>query len=236
MENRKIIAREVAPENTDFSFYFDGDSFCSSAGDRCYAVYIPGDRRNRGFNGEEYGEIQRDIDSILEYYNEGENTMKQAVEDTLYEDEAKSITRNTKKLHALKEWAKDADSGKTETVAEYLTIITGKQWETKSFRGYSQGDYCEAVYCKDVYSEESITEIGKMWLGCGSEFGIGEVDKNGDEDLCWGFFVIDHIRWQEGEELRGALAEMYGCDPGEMQVYLYDGETRTAKYKLMESA
>ena len=227
MENRKIIAREVAPENMDFSFYFDGDSFRSSAGDRCYAVYIPGDRRSRGFNGEEYRKIQQDIEGILEYYNDGENTMKQTVEDMLYAEESNGIIKNTKKLHALKEWAKDADSDKTETVAEYLTIITGKQWESKSFCGYCQGDYCEAVYCKDVYSKESITEIGKMWLGCGSEFVI---------DDCHGYYVIDDIRWKEGEELLKALAEMYGCDSGEMQVYLYDGEIRTAKYKLMESA
>ena len=83
------------------------------------------------------------------------------------------------------------------------------------------------IFCTEEYSEEHITEIGKLWLGCGSEFII---------DDCYGYYVIDDIRWKEGEELRKALAEMYGCDPGELQVYLYDGETRTAKYKLMESA
>ena len=222
MENRKIIAREVAPEDTDFSFYFDGDCFSRRAGDRCYEVYIPGSRRVGGYNEDEYKDVLNDIENILYEYSNGENSITRALEYALSYEEAQRLTMNTHKLHALKEWAKDADSDKAETVAEYLTILTGKQWETKSFRGYSQGDYCEVVYCKDVYSEESITEIGKMWLGCGSEFEIGEVDKNGDEDLCRGFFVIDYIRWQEGEELRGALAEMYGCDPGEMQVYLYD--------------
>ena len=227
MENRKIIAREVAPENTDFSFYFDGDMFSRRSGCLEYEIYIPGNRWSIGYNREEYKQTQADIDNILDEYADGENTMKQAIEYALHKNEAKNIARNTKKLHALKEWAKDADSDKTETVAEYLTIITGKQWETKSFRGYSQGDYCETVYCKDVYSEKSITEIGKMWLGCGTEFSI---------DDCIGYYVTDDIRWREGEELRKALAEMYGCKPDELEVYLYDGETRTAKYKLMESA
>lgn len=74
-------------------------------------------------------------------------------------------------------------------------------------------------------SEERITEIGKFWLGCGTEFCI---------DDCSGFYVPDNIRWEEGETLRKYLADLYGCKPEELEIYLYDGEHIVTDYKLME--
>ncbi len=80
------------------------------------------------------------------------------------------------------------------------------------------------VYCKAHYSEEHITEIGKFWLGCGTEFSI---------DDCYGYFVIDEIRWKEGETLKKALADLYGCKPEELEIYLYDGEHSVTDYELL---
>ena len=225
MENRKIIAREVAPEDTDFSFYFDGDCFSRRAGDRCYEVYIPGSRRVGGYNEDEYKDVLNDIENILYEYSNGENSITRALEYALSYEDAQRLTMNTHKLHALKEWTKTADADETETVAEYLTILTGKNWDTRSFTGYSQGDYCEVVYCKDIYSEKSITEIGKLWLNCGSEFTIDDVG---------GYYVIDDIRWTEDERLVSALAEQYGCNPDELEVQIYDGKECRIKYKTLD--
>ena len=228
MENRKIIAREVAPENMNFDFYFDGDCFSRRSGDRCYEVYVPGGGRVGGYNEDEYKDVLNDIENILDEYSDGENTITRAVEYALSYEDAQLLTMNTHKLHALKEWAKtarNADADETETVAEYLTILTGKTWDSRGFCGYSQGDYCEVVYCKDMYSEKSITEFGKLWLHCGSEFTIDDVG---------GYYVIDDIRWTEDERLVRALADMYGCKPDELEVHLYDGEVRSAKYKTLK--
>ena len=43
---------------------------------------------------------------------------------------------------------------------------------SESFTGYSQGEYCEVVYCVNHYTPERITEIGELWLGCGTEFAL----------------------------------------------------------------
>ena len=129
--------------------------------------------------------------------------------------------------HKLKEWVKNADISDTDSIAEYLTITTGEKWNARAFCGYCQGDYCEVVYCTEHYSKEHITEIGKLWLGCGTEFSI---------DDCYGYFVIDDIRWHEGEQLKKALADSYGCKPEELEIWLYDGEHSITDYKLMETA
>ena len=200
---KKIIAKEVNPAYIDFSFYFYDDSLKSVGGENCAVYIVPADRRRyNGFNMDEYREIELHAQAVIDDYEAGYPI-----------DEA------------LKEWAKYAKPYDTSDIAEFLTITTGEEWTVKAFTGYSQGDYCEVVYCVNHYTPEHITEIGKFWLGCGTEFSI---------DGCRGYFVIDELRWEEGEKLRQYLANCYGCKPDELEIYLYDGEKIVTKYKKME--
>jgi len=198
----KIVAKEVNPAHVDFSYYFDNDGLKSIGGENCAVYIVPADRRRyNGFNMEEYREIELHAQAVIEDYADG-----YPVEET------------------LKEWAKTADTNNTDSIAEFLTITTGEEWTVKAFTGYSQGDYCEVVYCINHYTPEHIDEIGKFWLGCGTEFCI---------DGCYGYYVPDTIRWREGDELRQYLADRYGCRPEELEIYLYDGEHVVTDYRIM---
>lgn len=221
----KFIAKEVNPRYIDFSYYFDDEGLTNKGGENCAVYIVSADRRrNSGFNMEEYQEIENQADSLIDaikqvspkskYYP----TYKEALE-------SNNIEYNSRKCHLLKKWAEYANPYDTASIAEYLTITTREKWEVKSFVGYSQGDYCEVVYCTAHYTPEHINEIGKMWLGCGTEFSI---------DDCYGYFVPDTIRWQEGDTLRNYLADMYGCKPEELEIYLYAGEHTVTDYKLMD--
>ena len=223
---KKIIAKELNPFHVDFSYYFDDDGLKSVGGENCAVYIVPGDRRRyNGFNTEEYREIEEKAKAIIDGFRDvsdkwpnGYATYKEVMEDN-------AIPYTSHRCHLLKEWAKCANPYDTSDIAEFLTITTGEEWSVRAFRGYSQGDYCEVVYCKARYSEEHITEIGKFWLGCGTEFCI---------DNCCGYFVIDELRWEEGEKLRQYLADCYGCKPEELEIYLYDGERTVTKYKKMD--
>lgn len=228
MNIKKYIARELPPEQSDFSIYFDDEGLTSVGGENCAVYIVPADRRRHsGYNMEEYQEIEEIAEAIIDGFHDvsdkwtnGYNsyaTYKEAME---FND----IPYTSRKCHLLKEWTKIGDTSDTDSMAEFLTITTGEEWEVKSFTGYSQGDYCEVVYCKAHYSEEHITEIGKLWLGCGTEFSIND---------CYGYFVIDTIRWREGDILRDRLAELYGCKPEELEIYLYDGKHTVIDYKIM---
>jgi hypothetical protein len=200
---KKIIAKEVNPAYVDFSFYFYDDSLKSVSGENCAVYIIPGDRRRYGgFNLDEYREIELHAQAVINDYENG-----YPVEET------------------LKEWAEYADPHNINDIAEFLTITTGEEWAVKSFTGYYQGDYCEVVYCINHHTPERINEIGKLWLGCGTEFCI---------DGCHGYYVIDEIRWEEGEKLRQYLADSYGCKPEELEIYLYDGEHIVTDYRKMD--
>jgi hypothetical protein len=198
---KKIIAKEVPPAYVDFSYYFDDDGLKSVGGENCAVYIIPADGRS-GFNQNEYLEIELHAQAVIDDYEAGFPI-----------DEA------------LKEWVKYANPCDINDIAEFLTITTGEEWAVKAFTGYSQGDYCEVVYCVNHHTPERIEEIGKFWLGCGTEFCI--------ED-CYGYYVPDTIRWREGDELRQYLADSYGCKPEELEIYLYDGERIVTKYKKMD--
>jgi len=221
----KIIAKEVNPAYVDFSLYFYDDSLKSVSGENCAVYIVPGDReRYGGFNMEEYREIEQKADSLIEAFkevspkNEYYPTYKEAM---LSHD----IEYTSHKCKLLKKWAEYANPYDTGDLAEFLTITTGEKWEVKAFTGYSQGEYCEVVYCVNRHTPEHITEIGKFWLGCGTEFSI---------DDCYGYYVVDELRWEEGEKLRQYLADCYGCRPEELEVYLYDGEHIVTDYRKMD--
>lgn len=199
---KKIVAREINPSYVDFSFYFEDDGLKSVSGENCAVYIVPGDRRRYGFNMDEYREIELHAQAVIDDYEAG-----YPIDET------------------LKEWAKHANTSNTDSIAEFLTITTGEEWEVKSFTGYSQGDYCEVVYCVSRHTPERITEIGKFWLGCGTEFCI---------DGWYGYYVIDELRWEGGEKLRQYLADCYGCKPDELGIYLYDGEHTVTDYKIMK--
>ena len=200
---KKIIAKEVNPARVDFSFYFDDDGLKNVGGENCAVYIIPADRRRHsGFNLDEYEEIEQQAQAVINDYEDG-----YPIEET------------------LTEWVEHADASNTDSIAEYLTITTGEKWEVKAFTGYSQGDYCEVMYCINHHTPEGINEIGKFWLGCGTEFCI---------DDCRGYFVPDTIRWREGDELRQYLADCYGCKPEELEIYLYDGEHVVIDYRIMD--
>lgn len=223
MENRKIIAREVAPELVDFSGYFDDDGLTEKGGDFCYSLFIVGNDRSKGFNSEIYECIQSDIDALGEIDGDQWGDL----DGMLSWRTAELIDNDAKKIEAIKEYAPWGDKYDIDSVSQFLTIITGKEWDTKYAYGYYQGDCAQVVYCVEHYQKEHICEIAKFWLGCGTEFEI---------DGLYGFYVTDDIRWKEDGELMVTLAEAYGCDPDDLEIYLYDGEVKTAKYRLMESA
>lgn len=228
---RKYIMRQIPPEFEDFAIYFDDEGLMPISGE-CNAVYI-NDGRNytRGYNGDEYSSYYKQLSGLIEDYD---NQIYDTVEE-LFEDCASDIPKEKYgKLAELIDCCYHYGITNYQ-IAEFLEIKTGKLWNVKMFHGYSQGDYCEVVYCSDVYSAEEIKEIGKMYLGCGSEFECIDCDENGEptDEICCGYFATDDIVWTEDERLVKHFAEYFGCQPDEIEVQLFDGYIRTAKYKTV---
>jgi hypothetical protein len=225
---RKIIAKEVHPVDLDFSYYFEDEGLTNKGGENCAVYIVPADRRRGrwdiGFNMDEYRKIEQTVDSLIDAFEEvsPENEHYPTYKEAML---SHNIEYTSRKCRLLKKWAEYANPYDTGYIAEFLTITTGEEWAVESFTGYSQGDYCEVIYCVNHHTPERINEIGRLWLGCGTEFCI---------DGCYGYYVPDTIRWREGDELRQHLADCYGCKPEELEIYLYDGEHMVTDYKIMD--
>lgn len=228
----KNIIREVAPEACDFSFYFDCDGL-SGRGDEYYNTLfiVSRDRWGRidgGINTEEYERVQREAENIIDSFERVGGGMYDFIS---YKEamEYVGVPYNSRKCHALKEWAKTADAYKAEAVSEYLTITTGKKWAVSSAHGYCQGDYVEMVYCPERYPD-GVQNYGEIWMGCGKEFCVIDVDEDGNEtDECYGYIIADCQAWRD-EDYKRIVCEWAGINEDETRLEMIDGQNTYTTY------
>lgn len=226
----KHLIREIEPESAELQFYFDGDTFTSRAGDFCYTLFIvvnEGYGRLSGLNIDEYKEVKQRAGRILDGFNYVDNggrnyDGKKATYKECMEDE--NIRFNPTTCARLRKWAENADEDKTEDIAAFLTIITGRKWETSSARGYCQGDYCELVYCTDIYTEQDIDIAGDIYLGCAKEFCIVDYIDDGTEydDATYGYIVAD-CQARTDEDYKRIVCEYAGIEPENTTLEMIDG-------------
>lgn len=235
MENKiKNIVREVPGEQAELSFYFDGDCYNENSGDYNNTVFIVcNDRGHRyGLNIDEYNRIVERAEGISEGFYDVEHkdawtnyeTYKEVMQDW-------SIDYTSHKCHLLKEWYNGGgDVDDADSIAEFLTITTGKTWDVQAVHGYCQGDYCEVVYCADNYSDKKTAKtFGEVWLGCAKEFCVIDLDENGEEtDSCYGYIVADCEAWHD-EDYKRLVCEWAGIDPEETRLEMIDSYSTVTK-------
>lgn len=219
----KYIIRKVEPEACDFSFYFDDDGLTERGGDFFNNLFIVPSRETRGFNAETYKGIQNEIAGLIEDFKTTEEWRAGGAKESYKRVmELYGIDYNPRRCHLLKEFVKYADESEPESVAEYLSIVTGKEWKVSGVCGYSQGDYVELVYCPDRY-KNGVKQYGKVWLGCAKEFCVAELDENGEEiDSCYGYIVAD-CEARSDEDYKRIVSEWAGIDESQTTLEMIDG-------------
>lgn len=108
-------------------------------------------------------------------------------------------------------------------IAEALSIVTGQKWEYKQISGSCQSDWNYIYYRPNEWTPKALEYFEIEYFNIGDEWHIE--DEEGD-DLG---SVYTH-EWDDDEQKR-EIAENIGVDPDEVTLYLFDGWTKTAKYK-----
>lgn len=228
------IVREVPPESAELSWVFDNDGLSEAGGDWNYTLFIVSNEgwgRLYGFNIDEYKRIRKEAEDLLDGFGWVEEkatdydgkriTYKAVMEDN-------RIPYNPTKCHALKEWAKSADNLDTDDIAEYLTITTGKKWNSIGVCGYCQGDYVEVVYCEGFH--ENPKYYGECWLGCAKEFSVNYLDENGEEeDSVGGYIVADCQAWRD-EDYKRLVCEWAGIPEEETVLEMIESTSYHTTY------
>jgi hypothetical protein len=234
----KNIIRECA--NPEFEFYFDCDCFNENAGNWNYTLFILTDdyygysHHYNGLNIQEYKRIREKMEAILEGFEDvedrgnyadfsGFSSYKEAME-------WNGIEYNSIKCHRLKEWAKNADVDDLDDFSDFLTIITGEKWNCIRVTGYCQGDFADVVYCGKYYPDKSAQIAGELYIGCGKEFQVIDVNEDGEETDCiCGYYVADCQAWND-EDIKAIVCNDACIDPDETQLELIDGYSTHTTY------
>lgn len=224
----KNIIRQIAPENQNWEWYFDGDCFNENSGDynnTIFPRYLDHWHMYPCVNKKEFEDIYKEMQNVL--YDIGEigyyyKNVKDVMKDY-------RLPYNPRNAHRLKELCK-IDDDKSEAIAEYLSIKTGKKWDFVSGNGYCQGDYCEVIYCTENYTENQARIYADAVLGCGNEYMVIWLDENGEEeDSCSGFFVTDTEAWRD-EDVKKLICEWDCLNPEETRLEMIDGSHTYTEY------
>lgn len=108
-------------------------------------------------------------------------------------------------------------------IAEALSIVTGQKWGYKKISGCCQSDWNYIYYRPDEWTAKALEYFEIEYFNTGNEWRIE--DEEGDDMGN----VYTH-EWNDDEKKR-EIAENIGVDPGEVTLYLFDGWTKTAKYR-----
>ena len=218
----KHIIEEM--HDSDFSYYFDDDTYNEDSGDFNNTVFVRFDGRIT-FNHETFCDISRNLNYIvneIDNLNDGSDYYKNIKAIML----DYGLKYSPYSAHRLKRLANSVSKrNETETICEYLSIKTKKKWTYTECHGYSQGDWCEVIFCEDNNTLESMKIFGELYLGCGREFCVIDLDDDGNEaNSCCGYFVAD-CQATSPDDYKKIVCEWAGIDEVETKLKLIDGYT-----------
>lgn len=102
-----------------------------------------------------------------------------------------------------------------------LKAETGKTWYFDSIRGCCQSDWQYIVYI-DSGNNERLNYISMDYFNTGTEYII--TDPDGDETALYCYSY-------NAEGIRKEIADAFGIAPEDVDIYDFDGYTKTPKYK-----
>lgn len=216
----KVYAKQVTPEWQESPIYIDGcfPDNIAVCGNRDYNSHMP-EVFERVYNALEDGELAE----VLEYPKEWKDWYKNATEainEYLPPENGKRYSTNA--IHALRGLALDysfcACSKENEIICKVLSIVDGRKWDWQTIKGSCQGDWQEVFYPVDEWSREALKTFETEYFNEGTEWII-----NDD-------YSIYCTSWNE-DGIKQEIAAAEGTSPENVILYVFDGYTKTAKYR-----
>lgn len=219
----KVIFKQI--ESCDIDFIYDDDGIRETSG-KNNALYVITGNNYPVCNKSEYERISSEAENVAnDFYdlaNDNCSYFANYKEILAYY----GIKYSPATVSKLKKYA-DKYRGNLDDIAAYLTITTGEAWETHTECGYCQGVYATGIYCVGHYTEEAL----ELYVGAAAGT-VSEFCRIEDDDICYGFYVPDSVTWHD-DELREYMANMWGDDPDDIEIQLFDGYTTMPNYRTI---
>lgn len=185
-------------------------------------IFISGNREFVGVNDEKLNELIKELENCiydcecLEVFDNPESldTPEEIVGG--YFDHL-----HGKKLDEMIELVKGLEDYNDETIIKYLSLYYGEEYETRTIKGYCQGDW-NTIYYPVSETDGTINYIEALYFGKYDEFYLE------DEDC---FSIVTHSDlWSDPKK---AVAEAFNLNPEEVEVYEITSYQRVPTYQVM---
>ena len=179
---------------------------------------------NRDYNGY----ISSDNEEIIEIFTD--DWMD-------YEDRIENIEQYVNRIFSddeIEVFEKMFDEFEDD-VPTILTAVTGKEWESGTIRGYSQGEWQNIYYVKDRFSKNTIYTIEAYYFNTGSEWmifmpetKINDVSELENMDCEFTTYCTD---WLD-DDIRQHIADECNVNPADVVLIVIDGYVQMPKYEM----
>lgn len=176
-------------------------------------------------------EYQRLLDFDNAYFYEYGNTCYWANDSEFincYLKKSNGKQYSTIEIHKWKELFKKYEERNRleDIVCEALELMTGKQWYWFTIRGCMQREW-QCGYASEIITRKDIDYIEMCYFNTGSEYIVYENKEDFDSECNGCSYYVDSYN------SKSILCELLGCEEDELEMYDFDGYTKTPKYKLV---
>lgn len=124
---------------------------------------------------------------------------------------------------------------KNKSIAKFLEILSGKEYEIFDLYGVCQGDYAVLIAPKET-STADIRNIKIQYFGCGTEFALlfGDGTENITAENCNNFDFEDdwiYYDYYNTEEFKKHLSNVYGVEIDNITVFIIT-DTKIIKHYI----
>jgi hypothetical protein len=123
----------------------------------------------------------------------------------------------------------DFDAGAIDdddAITAALQLMTGDEYNAATIGGCCQGDWNNIIY-PAKYGREWLREFEIEYFNMGDEWRITEGDPDSDD----AYYFYTHAWSDDGK--RAEIAAAAGVDAADVVLYVFDGYTRTAEYRMV---
>lgn len=138
-------------------------------------------------------------------------------------DDVDTEGKDVDRLEALADKYYTSRANNQEIIAEALSIMTGEKWKYMCISGCCQSDWNYIYYRPDMWNEKALQYFETEYFNTGDEWVLE--DEEGDS---WGSVYTHEYN---NDERKKEIAENIGVETNDISLYLFDGWTKTAKYK-----
>lgn len=230
----KIYAKQVDPEYQT-SPLWDDEFFPDN-------IVVYGNRDYKNHCNKTFINVKNVLEDgylvdVLEHPNEYTGYYKnitEAITEYLPPENGKQYSTN--EIHMLRNYIIDYSccvcSREEEILCQVISIVTGKKWDYKIISGCCQSDWNYIYYPVDKWTNEALEAFEIEYFNKGTEWIIDDGDFNPISDSSLninGGSIYCYSSNSNG--IKKEIAEYMGVDPLDVVLYVFDGYTKTARYK-----